>query len=372
MRVLAAEIRRLELKLVESIRTASERHSKRPLVLVHVETDVGPGDGECDALATSRYSGESIDSAERELVTHLIPSLVEVDRNFASRGEAMAYLGVHKNTQMAVAALEMALLDADLKSAGRSLASYLGASRNVIVAGATIGIGSIRSVVSSAESAVAEGISRLKLKISPGNDVEPLTAIRAALPDADLIADANGSYQLARREDREVLAQIDSLGLAAIEQPLPPDAFEDHARLTDDLATPVLLDESIASVEDLERAIELRACSGIAIKPARLGGISAARDIHDRCVEEGLRLSIGGLFEGGLGRAASIAVGALEGFDLPGDLGPSARYFADDITDQHVLVDGNLPVPTGPGLGVELRMDVVDSVTTRSRLFKRS
>lgn len=372
MRLFAVEVRRIELELVEKVETATERHTVRPLVLVHVETDLGPGDGECDALATDQYFGESADIAEQELLAHILPAVFEFDREFNSGAEVIAHVDAIAAAPMARAALEMALLDAELKSAGLSLASHIGASRETIPAGATIGIGTIEAVVSSARSAVAAGIRRIKLKVSPGNDVEPLAALREAFPEVTLVADANGSYALARRHDRDALVRLDSLGLAAIEQPLRKDRLEDHALLTSEFATPVLLDESIASMKDLEGAIELHACSGVSVKPARLGGIRAALETRDRCVDAGLRLAIGGLFEGGLGRAASIAVGALDGFDFPGDLGPSSRYFARDITNPHELVDGNLVVPDGPGLGVDLRMDVVDALTTRSTLVTRS
>ena len=75
------------------------------------------------------------------------------------------------------------------------------------------------------------------------------------------------------------------------------------------------------------------------------------------------------MFESGVGRACALAIGAMRGFSLPGDLGGSNRYFSEDITEPHVVVDGYLPVPSRPGLGVELRADVVDALTIRTYRF---
>ena len=370
MKLRSAEVRLIDLELLEAMDTAAERHHDRPLVLVHVETDVGEGDGECEALATTRYSGESAETVEALLVDRMIPTLLSFDGESRSALDLLAHARGTAGGSMAKAALEMALLDAELRATEQSLASFIGARRSSIPAGATIGIGPADSVVSAARSAVAAGFSRLKLKISPGNDLGPLEAIRRALPDVVLVADANGSYSLGRAEDRKTLSAIDALGLSYIEQPLAPTDFAGHAELRAEFSTSVLLDESIASNEDLERAIELGACSGVSVKPARLGGIAAARKVHDRCQAAGLSLAIGGLFEAGLGRAASIAVGALDGFNLPGDLGPSSRYFAEDIVGGLELVDGMLAVPSGPGLGVEIRRDVVEKLTARLHVLR--
>jgi len=371
MRIRTVELRRLELELVSPLATANGTHERRPVVLVHVETERGGGDGECDALAEPNYTDECADGAEAVLAEHLIPLLLGDGRpaEFGSAEDAIALLDAVPGNPMAKAALEMALLDAELRSAGQSLAASLGATRPTIPAGATLGMGATSSVVAAARSTVAAGYRRLKLKIAPGRDVVPLAALRSEFPDVILVADANCSYDLSDTGHRAALRAIDALGLAAIEQPLDRRDLAGSARLVAECATPVVLDEAIDSLAALEAALRARACAGVVVKPARLGGIAAAVRVHDACVAAGMHLSIGGMLEAGLARAAMIAVGALDGFDLPGDLGASDRYFRPDITAPHELVDGGLRVPASPGLGVALDAAVVEAATARCRVF---
>ena len=372
MRLIEVELRRLEMSLLTAVATATERHLHRPILLVCLKTDAGVGWGECEALESTKYAGESLDTAEDALASEIIPALLNDRAEFESVESAIAVATSSSEARMAVAALEMALLDATLRARASSLASYLQVSRVAIPAGATVGIGPIRDVVASVHDAVSAGIRRVKLKIAPGADVVAVQEVRSEFPDVDLVVDANGSYSLADPSHRMSLRALDELGVAAIEQPLEPGDLAGHAQLVSEFETMILLDESVSNLEDLDHALDAGACTGVCVKPARLGGILASRTARDRCVTAGVPCAIGGLFEAGLGRAASIVVGALDGFDLGGDLGPSARYFAQDITAPHTLIKGMLPVPMHPGVGVELRDDVVESLTATSRRFPAS
>ena len=234
MRILAVELRRLELELMAPLVTATGTHRRRPVILVHLETESGGGDGECDAVAEPNYTTEYADAAEAVLAGQLIPLLLAGAGRAGEVGtaeEAFGRLAAVSGNPMAKAAVEMALLDAELRASGRSLAASLGVARSSIPAGATVGIGSVAGVIDAARAAVACGYRRLKLKIAPGHDVGPLAALRRELPDMILVADANGSYDLADPDDRAALRAIDELGLAAIEQPLAAGDFAGSARL---------------------------------------------------------------------------------------------------------------------------------------------
>jgi O-succinylbenzoate synthase len=210
---------------------------------------------------------------------------------------------------------------------------------------------------------VSEGYRRVKLKIEPGWDVEPVAAARHRFgAELALQVDGNGAYTVG---DAARLAELDQFGLLMLEQPLPFDDLEGHAELARVVRTPVCLDESITSEGDLDRALALGACSIVNAKPARLGGVLAAKRLHDRCVERNVPLWCGGMLETGIGRAANLALAALPGFTLTGDLSASDRYFESDLTPPFVLDDGKLAVPAGPGIGVEPLADVLDAVTTR-------
>lgn len=357
------------MTLVAPVATAKERHVRRPILLLRVTTDEGVGYGECDALETTRYAGESIDTAEVTLAQSIIPDLLKRGAEYSSLEEAVGSLSTQGAAPMATSAIEMALMDAALRARGRSLATYLEVSRVAIPAGATVGIGPVRDVLAAVNDVVASGIRRIKLKIAPDVDVVAVRTIRDHCPDVEIVVDANGSYTISDPSHRAALRALDDFGLSAIEQPLSAEDLDGHAQLVKELRTRILLDESIANLDRLDRVLDAGACTAVCVKPARLGGIFAARKARDRCLAAGVPCAIGGLFEAGLGRAAAIAVGALDGFDVAGDLGPSSRYFRDDITTPHKLFQGMLPVPMRPGLGVDVRQDIVDALTARSHQF---
>ena len=128
--------------------------------------------------------------------------------------------------------------------------------------------------------------------------------------------------------------------------------------------TPICLDESITSAQTAAAAIRLGATQVINIKPGRVGGYLEARRIHDLAVAHGIAVWCGGMIESGIGRAANVALASLPGFTLPGDVSASDRFYRTDITAPFVMKDGHLDVPTGPGLGVEPDMAILESLTT--------
>ena len=107
----------------------------------------------------------------------------------------------------------------------------------------------------------------------------------------------------------------------------------------------------------------------VSVKAGRLGGIAAARAVHDACVTAGVPALAGGMLETGIGRAALVALAALPGFTATGDCSASERYFGPDgdLTEPFVLDDGRLRVPDGPGLGVEVRARPPRAMHDRTR-----
>ena len=372
MRLRVVEISRLDLVLLHALRTSVGEHGRRPVIIARVIADDAEGFGECSALAEPTYTEEYADGAEAVLVDHLVPRILKGARDDLRAEERIASLEGVRGHPMAKAALEMALLDASLRADGRSLGTYLGATQREIPAGANVSIGSPDDVIPAVKQSLDAGYRRIKCKIAPGQDVDVVRAVRSSFPDIVLSVDANGSYDYEDLEHRRALRKLDDFGLTLIEQPLSPDDFLGHAKIAKDLETPIFLDETVTSIGTLQAAIALRACDGISIKPARVGGIGIAKRMHDLCVEEGLHLAIGGMLETGIGRAAALAVGALPGFDLPGDLGGSERYFSPDLTSPHELREGRLVVPTGPGIGVVPIENVMMSARVRNRLFQAS
>lgn len=274
---------------------------------------------------------------------------------------AQAALTPLRGHPMAKSAVLTALLDAWLRARDQSLGSFLGAVRTEVDCGVSVGIpASLDALVEDVDSYVAAGYRRIKLKMEPGWDLEPVRAIRARYPDIPLQTDANQAYT---RDDIPLLAQLDDLDLLLIEQPLPEEDWYGHVLASRACATPICMDESILTVESADSAIRLGASSIINIKPGRVGGYLQAKAIHDHCVELGAPVWCGGMLETGLGRAANVALAALPGFTLPGDTSASNRYYREDITEPFVLKDGRLSVPTGPGIGVDPLPDVMSGMT---------
>ena len=265
---------------------------------------------------------------------------------------------------MAKAALSTALLDLWLKERGISLASYLGAVRDQIDCGVSVGIASsIDSLLEEVGSYVDQGYRRIKLKIEPGWDIEPVRNVRETWPDIPLQVDANQAYG---RHDGPHLAQLDPYNLILIEQPLPEDDLLGHVQISKVVNTPICLDESIISLASAEGAIEFGATTIINIKPGRVGGYLEAKEIHDLCLERSIPVWCGGMLETGIGRAANLALAGLPGFTVIGDTSASSRYYTLDVTEPFVLENGQLPVPQGPGIGVEPIAEVLAEMCVKN------
>lgn len=152
-----------------------------------------------------------------------------------------------------------------------------------------------------------------------------------------------------------------------IEQPLAEDDLIDHAELQKQINTPLCLDKSIRNQRHAGQAIALEACRVINIKSGRVGGLTEAIEIHDRCVREGVPVWCGGMLETGIGRAANLALASLPGFTLPGDISASDRYYDPDIAEPRFTLnsDSTIDVPDKPGLGVDVLDEELERVTVK-------
>ena len=355
-------LHRIDMPLVRPFRTSFGTQDARDVLLVEVVSDGVSGWAECVAMEWPGYSAEYVDGAVDVLVEHFIPAALS-DRMLDPH-EVHRRLRRFQGHPMAKAALETAVLDGWLRQREQSLASYLGAVRDEVDCGVSVGIpASIDALLEEVATYVDAGYRRIKLKIEPGWDVEAVRAVREAWPDMPMQTDANQAYT---RDDAEVLAAMDPFNLLLVEQPLPEDDLRGHALLAERIATPVCLDESITSVATADTAIAFGATSVINIKPGRVGGYLEAKVIHDLCLDRGVPVWCGGMLETGIGRAANVALAALPGFTLPGDTSASSRYFATDITEPFVLDDGRLRVPQGPGIGVDPIPAILEEFTTWS------
>ena len=357
-------LRRAHIELVAPFRTSFGVETARELLYLEVVGDGVSGWGECTAMSEPMYSSEYVDGCEDVLRKFLLPK-VTTRSTAQSFNESVSGIRGHF---MAKAVLETALLDHQLRCEGRSFASFMGATQSRVRSGVSVGIQpTIDDLLRVVQKYLDDGYLRIKLKIEPGFDIEPVRAVRSTFGDRLLLqVDANSAYGL---EDADHLAKLDPFDLLLIEQPLPEEQMAAHAQLAKHVRTPICLDESILSVEVARDALDIGACSIINIKPGRVGGYLEAKKIHDLCYSRGVPVWCGGMLETGIGRAANLALAAMPGFTLPGDTSASARYFKCDVTTPFVLHEGHLDVPTGAGIGVDPDLAFLDSITSRVDTF---
>ena len=272
MRIERIELRLLHLPLVRFFETSFGRISDRPFVLVRVDQDGATGLGECVADANPYYSSETTRTAWHIIADFIAPLVL--GRAFAHPREIFSALAGIRGHHMAKAAVEMAAWDLFARQQGEPLARVLGGSptriASGIVSGVSIGIqDSLDQLAECVAVELAAGYRRIKIKIKPGWDVEAVETVRRRFGAIPLMVDANAAYHLT---DAAHLADLDRFELMMIEQPLDYDDIRDHARLQEQIRTPICLDESLHTVRTAEDAIALGACRIINIKPGRVGG----------------------------------------------------------------------------------------------------
>ena len=351
------------MKLVTPFETSVDRTTVRRIVLVEANVDGVTGWGECTAGEKPFYSPETTDTAWHILQEHLWP-LVH-GKEFASAADVWEMLKLVRGHNMAKAALEAAIWDAEAKQKGLPLSKLIGGTRTEITSGVSIGIqDSLDELVSAVKKELAAGYQRIKIKIKPGKDLEPVRRLRQDFPRIKLMVDANSAYTL---NDWPLLKQLEGFYLMMIEQPLGWDDLYGHVALQKKLDTPICLDECIHTEEQARAAIELGACKIINIKLGRVGGYTVARRIHDLCQQHGIPVWCGGMLESGIGRSHNIALSTLPNFTLPGDVTASKRYWEEDIIAPEVTVSpqGTIPVPLGPGIGFEPRLERIEKLSVR-------
>lgn len=363
------ELREIRLPLREPFRISSGVVSERRILLLQLrDAHQDSVWSECVAGEHPNYSHETIDTAwhaiEHWIAPRLLGKRIEHDAIYDELEREI------RGHDMAKAAVEMGCWALVSQQRGLALAELLGGTRAEIAVGISIGIQATPdALVQRAVAAHAQGYQKIKLKIMPGRDLQYVAAVRAALPDAHLMADANNAYTIA---DAEHLAQLDVFDLMMIEQPLDHLDIVQHASLQRRLRTPLCLDESITSVQRARDMIELGSGRIINVKPGRVGGFTSSLRIHDLAQQHGIPVWCGGMLESGVGRAYNVALAALPNFSLPGDLSPSSRYWERDIVlpEWTMSQQGTVQVPrSAPGIGVRVDVDRVDDLTVRRQVL---
>lgn len=369
MNIERVELQHLQMPLKFRFETSFGSTTLKDFLLVSVYGDGEVGYGESVAMPDPFYNEETTETVWYMLEKFLIPRLLA---NPVETPEEVARLFAPiRRNNMAKSALEGAVWDLYCKQKGISLAKALGGSRSVIDVGISIGIEpTVEEVLEKVGQYLDEGYKKIKVKIKPGFDVQLIRGIRERFGDqVPLMADANSAYTL---DQIDIMKELDQYGLIMIEQPLAHDDIIDHAQLQAVLSTPICLDESIHTVEDARKAIELKSCGIINIKIGRVGGLTEAKRIHDLCQAQNIPVWCGGMVESGVGRAHNVAITSLPNFTIPGDTAAASRYWDEDIVEPGIelIAPGELAVPDGPGIGYKLNQQAVGKYVLRSANFR--
>ncbi|WP_189104086.1 o-succinylbenzoate synthase [Deinococcus knuensis] len=329
-----------------------------PLLVLHGDGVQGVSEGTMERAPM--YREETITGALGLLRDVFLPRVI--GQSFANPEALNDALGSFRGNRMARAMVEMAAWDLWARQLGVPLGTLLGGRKDRVEVGVSLGIQPDEAAtVDVVRRHVEQGYRRIKLKIKPGWDVQPVRATREAFPDIRLTVDANSAYTLA---DAGRLRALDAFDLTYIEQPLAWDDLLDHAELQRQLSTPLCLDESVASAQDARKGLAIRAGGVINVKVARVGGHAEARRVHDVAQAFGAPVWCGGMLESGVGRAHNIHLSTLPNFTLPGDTSSGSRYWDTDLINEPLEAeDGLMPVPAGAGTGVTLNRAFLASVS---------
>jgi O-succinylbenzoate synthase len=368
MKIEAVTLRELHMPLKHFFETSFGRTENRRVILITTHCEGVEGWGECVAGEGPFFSDEWVETAWSTIREFLAPLLI--GQNIGQARDSAALMARVRGHNMAKAALENALWDAEAKTKGQPVWKLLGGTRSEIDCGVSIGIqDSHEQLLEKIQTELAAGYQRIKVKVKPRWDVEVLEKIRKRWPQILLSCDANSAY---RPSDIDHLKKFDKFGLLMIEQPLWHDDIFYHAKLQSELKTALCLDESIHHARDAETAIALGACRIINVKVGRVGGFSEAIAVHDLCERNKIPVWCGGMLETGIGRAHNIALSTLPNFRLPGDVSASKRYWEEDIVEPEIEITtrGTILVGNAAGTGYTPKSNLIEKLTVRREVVR--
>ncbi len=373
MKIERIDLYHIKQPLVSPFGTSFGTENERQCLILALHSEGLTGWGECVANGRPGYSYETCGTAWHILSDFLIPAVM--GKNLLEPCDMSDWSHFVRGHPLAKAALDQAAWDIIAQRDGLSFAQKLAqpypeGARERVKVGVSVGTQStVDATIPVIQEYLELGYGRIKLKIKPGHDLELARKARHHFPNTPIMLDANSAYRLS---DAPLFQAMDDLNLLMIEQPLGYEDIYDHSKLQPQIKTPLCLDESIHSADHARFAVEIQACKIINIKPSRVTGWTEARKVHDLGRAAGLGLWVGGMLETGIGRAAQLALASLPGFNLPGDISATDRYYKEDIAFPRFTLnreDSTITVPTKPGLGVEVDMDAVAHFLLRQASF---
>lgn len=358
-------LRRMKLKLRYPFITSFGVHADKDFSIIEITDKDGlTGYGECAALFRPWYNEEFADGAVAITREFLIPALLEA-KTIKTPEEFFDSTSWIRRNRMARASVDCALWDLYSKEQGIPEYKALGGVRTKVEGGVSIGMqDSPDALLKKVDQYMKEGYRRVKCKIEPGKDVAYMAAVRREFGNIPLTCDANSAYTL---KDIEIFKELDDLNLLMIEQPLTSSDIIDHSHLQAAIKTPICLDESIESPDDMRYAIGLKSCKILNIKVSRVGGLTEARRLQQYAGEHGIHSWCGDMLDTGIQRAHNIASATLPYYTWPNDIVSSDQYFANNLVADKDYVDSEsyVKVSEKPGLGYTIDQKQLDTYTVQ-------
>jgi muconate cycloisomerase len=309
-----------------------------------------------EAASAPTMTGDTLGGLVAAVRDHLAPLLIGKDAWPNNDHRPMLRRALVGNSG-AHSAVEMALLDLGSRASLGRLIDFLIAKppRRQVAPMWLLGNATPEHDIAEARARQAEGFNLFKLKIGAkplADDIATTFAVREALPDTPLCADANCGLTLAAA--RRYVERTREAGLLFVEQPLAAEDFAGLRALTRATKVPIGIDEGIHSLGDIE-ATKRAGGKGVSLKLIKLGGIREAFAAGKLCKKLGLKINVAAkIAESSIGTAAAVHLACA----VPNvDWGVSLTnfYLAEDIVTKPIAIrDGVVALPEGKGLGVEV------------------
>lgn len=361
-------LHRVRVPFVEPFRISNGVVTEKEAILIELTTSEGiTGWGEASPMSGPFYSSDTPDGSWTVLKDQLAPALLSLSS--VDAGRFYEFLREQPGDQFSRAGLEGALWDAYANTRGMALCELFGIQRRAVPSGVAIGIfDTTDELLDRVRRWLSEGYQRVKIKIQPGWDIEPVAAVRAKFPDVPLMVDANAAYT---PEDLRLFRELDRFKLVMIEQPLAANAIAEAGELQAQLRTPLCADESAESMTALDQLIKYKAARILNIKVQRVGGLSEALLMLKEARAAGLQCWVGTMPELGIASAQGLQLAMHDCFALPTDIEAATRWYVDDVVEPAIEIDGRgfIEVPRGAGTGYKVSREKVERYTIAMESF---
>lgn len=345
-------------------------------ILIKVTADDGTvGWGE--SVPVPRWSYETFEGAISTFENYLIPIVTGMNP-FDLKGihEAMnreIANSFSTGAPITKAGLDIALHDLIGKITGRNIADLWGRSLpDDLVLSWTLNPKTLDEVEPLIEKGKERGFENFNIKVAPDPefDIEMCKIVKRLAPDGFLWGDANGGYDLSKA--LSVAPKLADAGMEVFEQPLKANQLTGYQELKRQGALPIIMDEGVISPSDLLEFMKLGCCDGVAMKPARCGGLVSSVEQIEIMENAGLMFLGSGLTDPDVSLAASLILYGAFGLKYPAALNGPQFLGASVIKEPFVPEGGKVRIPKGPGLGIEVDEEKVAELVEQTKAESQS